>query len=29
MCLIEKHDDAGAAAFILKELWKRLRETHK
>ena len=22
-------DDAGAAGFILKELWKRLRETHK
>jgi hypothetical protein len=24
-----KLDDAGAAAYILKELWKRLRETHK
>ena len=22
-------DDAGASGFILKELWKRLRETHK
>ena len=24
-----KLDDAGAAAYILKELWKRLRDTHK
>ena len=24
-----KLDYAGASAFILKELWKRLRETHK
>jgi hypothetical protein len=22
-------DDAGASAFVLKELWKRLRETHR
>jgi hypothetical protein len=25
----ESLDDVGASAFILKELWKRLRETHK
>lgn len=25
----ESLDDDGASAFILKELWKRLRDTHK
>ncbi len=25
----ESLDDAGASVFVLKEIWKRLRETHR
>ena len=25
----ESMDDAGASVFVLKEIWKQLRETHK